>query len=135
MRLVVDSNVLFSALVKDSVTRSLLLHAKVEFITLRFSVDEILKYKQEIIRKAYISHDQFRITFSGLMQKIIIVEDKVIMAKIPDAAQVMDKIDPKDTPFLAAAMATDSDLWSNDTDFEKQKKVKVWKTHELVNLV
>ena len=33
----------------------------------------------------------------------------------------MNKIDPKDTPFIAAALATESDIWSDDAHFEKQK--------------
>lgn len=41
-------------------------------------------------------------------------------------------IDPEDTAFLALAMALDCDgIWSNDSDYEKQTMVKVYKTHIL----
>jgi len=47
----------------------------------------------------------------------------------------MDKIDPDDTPFIAAALATNSDIWSDDKHFQKQNKIKVWKTEDLIGLV
>jgi len=46
--------------------------------------------------------------------------------------KIMDKIDPDDTQFIAAALATNSDIWSDDTHFTKQNKVKVWTTKELI---
>ena len=47
----------------------------------------------------------------------------------------MDKIDPDDTPFITAALATKSDIWSDDKHFEKQNKIRVKKTSDLVKYV
>ena len=45
----------------------------------------------------------------------------------------MDMIDPKDTPFIALALAVENDgVWSEDRRFEQQSRVKVWKTKELL---
>jgi predicted nucleic acid-binding protein len=69
------------------------------------------------------------------MAKINIVDDSLINLKFKDAYCIMKAIDIKDTPFLAAALATKSDIWSDDKHFEKQNKVKVWKTKDIVVLL
>lgn len=40
----------------------------------------------------------------------------------------MKNIDEKDTPFLALALKLKCPIWSNDSDFERQNLVKVYKT-------
>ena len=70
-----------------------------------------------------------------LKQKLILLDDRIILAKMEEAGKIMDRIDQDDTPFIAAALATGSDIWSEDTHFEKQKKIKVWKTKDLAGLM
>ena len=70
-----------------------------------------------------------------LKEKIILIDDFIILERLEEASKIMDAIDPDDTPFIAAALATNSDIWSDDKHFEKQNKIKVWKTSDLVKLV
>lgn len=49
MILVIDTNRIIAALIKDSISRSIILSGKIEFITLNFGKKEIEKYKEEII--------------------------------------------------------------------------------------
>ncbi|MBI4141956.1 hypothetical protein HY484_03470 [Candidatus Woesearchaeota archaeon] len=44
----------------------------------------------------------------------------------------MDSIDLNDAPFIAAALATQADIWSDDLHFQRQKRVRVWKTKDLL---
>jgi predicted nucleic acid-binding protein len=53
-----------------------------------------------------------------------------------EAKQIMDKIDPDDTPFIALALAIENDgVWSNDKHFGQQNRVKIWKTDVLLRLL
>ena len=45
----------------------------------------------------------------------------------------MEHIDPEDIVFIATALSiSDSAIWSDDGHFEKQDKVKVLKTKDVV---
>jgi predicted nucleic acid-binding protein len=44
----------------------------------------------------------------------------------------MENIDLNDSPILACALAIDNQgIWTEDKDFEKQNKIKIWKTADL----
>ena len=52
-----------------------------------------------------------------------------------EAEKIMDHIDKDDTPFIAAALATNSIIWSDDKHFEKQNKIKILKTKDLIKMI
>ncbi|KXB01074.1 hypothetical protein AKJ41_02850 [candidate division MSBL1 archaeon SCGC-AAA259O05] len=52
--------------------------------------------------------------------------------QITKAEKTIGEIDPDDVPFLALALHLDADIWSDDKHFQKQEKVNVWKTTQLV---
>ena len=53
MLLVVDANVLFSALIKDSFTAELIFDETLELYTAEFIIEEFLKYEGLILRKTH----------------------------------------------------------------------------------
>ena len=135
MKLVVNSNRIIAALIKDSASRMIINHLNAELISIDFSDKEIEKYKPTILNKAQINEYEFQIILEKIKEKLVILEDKIILTKMEEAKGIMDKIDPDDTPFIAAALATESDIWSDDEHFQKQNKIKIWKTKDLVGLM
>ena len=131
MRLIVDTNVIISALIKDSMTRYIITHINAELITIGFSEKEFSKYKAAIQKKAMINEVEFEAILDKLKEKLVILDDFTIQKNMEEARRIMDSIDPNDTPFIAAALSTNSDIWSDDKHFERQNKVKVWKTKSL----
>lgn len=131
MKLIVNTNRIIAALVKDSISRKIINHLKAELITINFSQEEIGEHKKEIMDKSRLNEDQFSLIINKLKEKLIFLEEGLILTKIKEAKEIMDNIDPDDTYFIAAALATNSDIWSDDKHFEKQKRVKIWKTEEL----
>lgn len=132
MKLFVDTNILFSALVKDSMTRKILIHSTLELITLSFSEQEINKYRGEILKRADMDISEFDKIFSQLKNRLIMLEDSAILPHMSEALNIMQNIDIKDSPFIAAALATNAEIWSDDHHFKMQKRVKVWTTKELI---
>jgi len=135
MKLIVNTNRIIAALIKDSASRKIINHLNAELITIEFSDQEIKKYKQLILEKAKINEEEFKLIIGRLKEKLIILDNNLILSKLNDAKNIMDKIDQDDTPFIAAALATNSDIWSDDKHFQKQNKIKVWKTEDLVGLI
>lgn len=135
MRLIANTNRIIAALIKDSISRKILLHLNAELMTINFSDKEIDKYKSLILKKAGITEIEFNALLEKLKQRLILLDDRIILTTMNEAGKIMNKIDSDDTPFIAAALATGSDIWSDDKHFEKQKRIKIWKTSDLTKLV
>src|SRR3989344_3768107 len=122
MKLVVNTNRIIAALVKDSFSRRIILHGNIELLTISISEMEIEKYKQEILQKTSLTGEQFNRVYEKLKEKLTFLPDQVINKKMEEAKRIMDAIDKDDAPFIAAALAVKSAIWSDDNHFQKQKK-------------
>jgi predicted nucleic acid-binding protein len=132
MRLVVDSNILFAALIRNSTVRHLFFHMDAELFLLQVNFDEVNAHKDELIQKSKSGEDSFRMLFDALVSKCHIIEDELLFSKMDEADKIMSSIDPDDSPFIAAALETGADIWSDDSHFKKQTKVTVFTTKELM---
>lgn len=135
MRLVVDTNRIIAALIKDSVSRRLISHIDAELLTISFFEEEIQKHKKILLEKSGLNEIGFDMLFEKLKDNLVILDDNRVRTKIMEASKIMDKIDPDDTPFVAAALATKADIWSDDAHFKKQRRIKVYKTKDLINFI
>ena len=135
MKLVVDSNVLFAAFIRDSTARKIVSHLEAEFFIISTNYDELEEHKKELRKKAKMDELNFEILIEKIVKKCIFIGDKKLVGNWQEAIGIMDKIDPNDTAFIAAALATGADIWSDDPHFAKQKKIKIWKTSDLAKLV
>ncbi len=132
MRLVVDTNRIIAALVKDGVSRKIISHFDGELITIGFSMEELGIHKKEILKKAKISERDLEMIIDKLFSKMTVLDDKVIDRYMGKAQEIMGGIDSADAPFIAAALATKAPIWSDDKHFQKQDKIKVLTTKELI---
>jgi len=131
MRLIVNTNRIIAALIKDSASRKIIIHSNAELLTIGFLNKEIQKYNGTLLKKSSLNKIELDILFKKLMEKVLILDDRLINTKIKEARRIMDKIDTNDTPFIAAALAAKADIWSDDEHFQRQNKVKVWRTKDL----
>jgi predicted nucleic acid-binding protein len=135
LRLVVNSDRIIAALIKDSKSREIMLSGKFELVTIDFAISEIREYEEEILQKAHLSKSQLESVLSILFSKIFLTNDLVVRGKMNEAKKIMDEIDPDDTPFIALALAIENEgIWTEDKHFEEQKAVRTWKTADLVVL-
>ncbi len=129
MKLVVDANVLFSALLRDSGTRKLLLDRRLLLFAPKFLLLEYAKYSRELRNRSKLREDDFASLTKMLLGRIRLVSDEEIMLYYQAALSLVD--DRKDAPYVACALAAGADLWSNDRHL-KGIRVKNWPTKELV---
>ncbi len=133
MNIVIDSNVFISALIKDSLTRSIILKSDNIFLFPEFEFQEIYKYKEDIQKKSGYSEIEFIKMISFLLKNMKIVTYEEICNHYDKAGEIMDKIDHDDAVFIATALAFNAIIWSDDTHFKKQNRIKSLTTEEMKN--
>ena len=133
MQLVVDVNVLFSAVIKDSFSRYLMFSDNLQLYAPEFILIEFAKYKDILISKTQITLEQFDLIVNYLMETITIVSEVEYETKINIAKEICP--DKNDIPYFALCMKLNVPLWSNDKALKNQKKIIVYSTDDLVKLV
>ncbi|MEI6128321.1 MAG: PIN domain-containing protein [Pseudomonadota bacterium] len=132
MKLVIDINILISALLKDSVTRDILLFPEMEFYLPEYALDEIETHKNQIIQRSSLSENEIDIILATILENIQIIPSSQIKPFLNKVQDIMGAIDPCDVPFLALAFAVENEgLWSNDKHFRSIQEIKIWTTHDL----
>lgn len=133
MKVVIDANIIFAALLKDSITRKLLISLQVDFYFPEPLLEEIQKYKELIKKKAGYSESDFRRNFTIILEYVTLVSFSEMQPFIVQAKKIMGPIDPKDTLILAAALAHEGAIiWSTDAHLHIQKTVKAVRIPELL---
>lgn len=136
MRLIVDTNRILSALLKKGLDRKIVSSQNIEFYTLDYSLEEIEKYMVYIVKKSKMSKDEVETLLSLFMENIAVISDEEVKSKMGEAKKTMKNIDINDSPILAAALAIPNDgIWTEDRHFEKQKRVKVWHSKDLLKYI
>jgi len=132
-KLVIDANIILSALIRDSITRKILIGSAIEFYAPDYLIEEVEKYISLVSRKNSLSEQENKKILGILCDYITIVGIEFYEEKIKEALKIMVDIDIKDTPYVALALSFDNDgIWSEDKGFFKQDKIKVWKTQEII---
>jgi len=133
MRIVVDTNILISSLIKDSITREILLLPYMDFYLPEFALEEVEAPKVKISKLSGLSPDEIDFSLDLLLENISIVPAQTIRPYLKEAEKIIGDIDPGDIPFIALALAVDNDgIWTNDKHFKKVRKIKIWNTPELL---
>ena len=134
MKIILDVNVILSALIRDSTTRKIILNSQFDFYFPEPSLHKIRKYKDYILEKSGLSEEEYDKIMATLFKYIKLVPTEEIEKNWDEAKKIMEHIDPEDVVFIATALSIeDSAIWSDDRHFEKQDKVKVLKTGDIIN--
>lgn len=132
MRLVVDANVVISALAKDGAVRAALRTATDDVVTPWYIHVEIEEHHAEIRQKSGLSSQAFEALLEEVWQFVEVVPRQAMRPHLHQAARAMQPYDPDDTLYLAAALAVEGTIVSNDQAFEKQSTVPHMWTSEFV---
>ena len=136
MRVIVDSNIIMSALIRDKKTREILTSPLIEFYTIDFTISEIRKHKELILEKSGLSEEELEVMLALIMENVLVVGRNEIKSKLKEAINLMKEIGIKDSPILACALAIPNDgLWTQDKHFQKQNKVKIILTPTLLKII
>jgi predicted nucleic acid-binding protein len=135
MELVVDANVLFSSLIKDGVTRNLLFDDRLQLYTPEYIFQEIFEHIAEIEMKTHSKRKKI----IRIIQQLLTESDMRIISlhEMKAYREYAKQIspDPKDIPYVAAALKLNCAIWSNDKELQTQKRIKVYSTKDLMAIL
>ncbi|MAH06769.1 hypothetical protein CMI38_00800 [Candidatus Pacearchaeota archaeon] len=132
MKLVLDTNALFSILNPKSISAYLFHHMKTQFLAPEFIKSELNKYKSTCMFKANLSEYEFT-TGKEEIEKLI--EFFNVLSYEDFLEKSINLIsDKNDADFLALAISQNASIWSNDKHLKEQFLVSVYTTEELVDM-
>jgi|SRR3990170_933082 len=114
MRLVVDSNIVFSALISGKGIYLDIFRKNVVYIPdIVFS--ELSKYELRLVQKTKLKQTQFKNFIQLLFEEVIVIPKFAIsIENWQNAYEICKDIDEKDTPFIALSLELKIPLWTND---------------------
>ncbi|MFT4310024.1 MAG: PIN domain-containing protein [Candidatus Woesearchaeota archaeon] len=132
MNIVIDSNKIIAALIKDNVSRQIIYNKKFTFIAPDYCKVEIEKYSQLIIQKSGLSQNDLILLLNLIFDYIEVYPEEEYMSWYQKAQKEI--ADPKDISFVALALAKKVDgIWSDDKDFETVTSIKIFKTKDMLS--
>lgn len=134
MNLVIDTNIFISGLIKEGLTRFLILNSQFNLFIPEQELIEIKKYEGLISQKSGKSIGEIRDLIRFLLKYVTILRNDLLLDYTNKAENIMDKIDKDDVIFIAAALTLNCPIWSDDKHFQKQKEIKVLTTKNILEL-
>jgi putative PIN family toxin of toxin-antitoxin system len=136
MKLVVDTNIVVSALIRDSATRKILLDPRISAYVPEHFLGEIEEHRDHIIRKSGLNEKELETILDSVISRLTIVPTEDFLEFMSKAFNVMKGIDEDDAPFIALAISFENDgIWTNDEHFARQRLVPVWKTTDMLKII
>lgn len=133
MELVIDTNCLISALIKDSESRRLIFSEETSLYAPEHLKAETIRHSSEIADKSGLSPAELGRLIAILMGSISLVSSEEIEPFISRALEIAPH--PEDAPFLALALLMRIPVWSDDRGLKRQDSVRVFSTSELLAIL
>ncbi|MFZ2455878.1 MAG: PIN domain-containing protein [Candidatus Altiarchaeia archaeon] len=136
MKLIVDSNVIVSALITKGVAfevfkaNSMLL--KYDFYAPDYMLFEIMNHRGEMLSDAQISEKSFTNALDFLINEISIIPKEEFEEHMPKALERLSSHE-KDAPYLALSLKLDCLIFSGDKKFQRLCPEKVKTPRQLLD--
>ena len=116
MKLVVDTNVIFSALLKSgSKELYILKKSNFQFFIPKVVFIELFKYKEKILRYSNLTEDEILELLYVILESIKVVDEMQIPYEFRKLSYELTKdVDVKDAIFVALALALNAKIWTGD---------------------
>lgn len=118
MKVVVDSNIVFSAILNSQgKIGNLIINGSkyFEFFTVNLLKSEIFEHKDKIIKISGLTESQFEKSYYIITERIIFVEEILLSDNdVAKAIELVKGVDEDDALFVALAKHLKSKLWTGD---------------------
>lgn len=118
MRIVVDANIVFSAILNSNgLIGELLFNTEnqFDFYAPEFMLSELPKHKTKLSRLSKMSFDDIDISISQVLKNVkLISPDAISILNWEKAFSLTANVDEDDTPFVATALAIEGSIWTGD---------------------
>jgi predicted nucleic acid-binding protein len=142
MKVVVDSNIIFSAILntKGQIGQLVINGTKYfDYYTIGLLKTEIFNHKEKILQITRFTDNQFSDTYQFIINRINFIDDVLLSDDdIEKAIELVSNVDLDDAPFVALSEHLSSLLWTGDktliNGLKKKGYTKVISTKELLNI-
>ena len=127
MIIIVDANIIFSAVLKPSGTIGNIIFSenKAMLVAPSFLKDEIEEHKQKIIKITGKSEEEIDFVILSAFNKITFYSEEIIPDnQLETAVELVADIDPNDFIYVAFALFFNAKLWSGDKVLAEGLKAK-----------
>ncbi len=116
MRVVIDTNIIFSALLRSNSREiEILENQSHNVFYCQLSTIEIFKHKEKLVTLSNLSEKEIISNYYQVLKHLRPVYEKEIPFEIREqAVKLCDELDLKDAVFVAAAIMLDAYLWTGD---------------------
>ena len=136
MNFILDTNILFSALVRDSITRKILFSPKFKFFLPEYSLFELKRYIPIIAEKGDLKEKDVGVVLTRILEKAVIIPFNKYKKNLSEGIKIIGSVDENDVPFIATALSIKNDgIWTNDKHFKYQGVIKIVSTSDMINLL
>ncbi|WKZ60206.1 MAG: PIN domain-containing protein [Cyclobacteriaceae bacterium] len=131
MKIIIDTNIVFSALLKTQTTFGQIIFNSTgifEFYCPHYLRTEIRKHWDRLKRISKLTDKQLQESYEALLSKITFINEELIPQKVwEDAEKLTTGIDVDDTVFVALTKYVKGKLWSGDNTLQAGLKKKGYK--------
>ncbi len=142
MKIVVDSNILFTFFWKKSVFHIISIKQDLDLVAPEFALEEINKHKVEIMKKTEITEQEFKDLRKELAIRVEFIPLEEYTSCFKQAAAIAKEIPEEqrdefldDIDFIALALKEKCPLWTHDKLLKKQSNIKIFETKEIIKLL
>ena len=143
MKLVIDTNLLFSAVIRpDGLIAEIILNPKFELqiIGCYFSHIELFKHKAKLVKASKLDETELLEVMYQIIKRINFINELTIPTEVFKKAYNLTKsIDDKDAVFVAMAEFLNCKVWTGDfeliTGLRKKGYKKLISTKELLEII
>ncbi|MFW5847266.1 MAG: PIN domain-containing protein, partial [Nanoarchaeota archaeon] len=89
MKIIIDTIVFLSALIKDSSTRRIIMESGWEFYYPEISFHEVRKYKELVIKKSKLTEEEYTNLVTTLLKYIKLIPDEQIISNLEEAKRIL----------------------------------------------
>lgn len=128
MKVVIDTNILFSALLKEKtyIADILIQNEQLDhFLTPRYAIVELFKHKERIAQLSALKEEELLEMLHLLLKQIQFIDESMITtSSYIEARRLTKGVDDKDLLFVAMAIEFDAYLWTNDQQLIRGLQLK-----------
>ncbi len=116
MELVIDTNIIFSALLNSKAREySLITQGYLNIVACMFSTIELFKHKEKLLKLSGIEEPELLENYYRILKSIQVIQESDIPKKAwKKAYSLCGDIDQKDTVYVAAGIMLDVNFWTGD---------------------
>lgn len=116
MKVIIDTNIIFSALLsKNNKFQEIIFTDSYQLFSPNFVLIEILKHQTKLLKNSKLNSDELLELLHLLTSRIEFISEKTIsLINKKKAYEFCKDIDVNDTPFVALSLELDAKLWTGD---------------------